>query len=160
MLYLPLDTQQGKKRFCSPAFSCSPSLLKPKKPTRPTPHLMPCHWGKNTEEASPAVALRRLPSGYQPPPTPMSWLDMGSRSLSLFFPINTSREKGKEGGRFWKRRNRGENFEITGEERDKKTERGDCFEKQRWTRREKRGDEQRGKDLSWWNNKGKNRKET
>ena len=152
VLFLPLDTQQGKKRFCSPAFSRSPSLLKPKKPTRPTPHLMPCHWGKNAEGASPTVALGRLPSGCQPPPTPVSWLDMGSRSLSLFFPINTSGEKGKEGGGFEK--------EETGEERDKKTERGDCFEKQRWTRREKRGDEQRGKDLSWWNNKGKNRKET
>jgi hypothetical protein len=41
---------------------------------------------------------------------------MGSRSLSLFFPINTSGEKGKEGGGFEK--------EETGEERDKKNREG------------------------------------
>jgi len=62
--------------------------------------------------------------------------------------------------RFWKKSNRGENFEeIIGEERDEKTEKGDCFEKQKQTRKENRGDEQRGEDLSWRKNKGKNRKE-
>ena len=45
-----------------------------------------------------------------------------------------------------------------GRKETKNTKKGDCFEKQRRPRRENRGDEQRGEDLSWWKNKGKNRK--
>jgi len=85
VLLFPLHTQrQGKKMFCSPItpISLSPSthLHKPKSiDTTYAPH-----WHRRkkkwTSPASGCLVVTRTP------PTPVPWLDRGSRPLSPFFP--------------------------------------------------------------------------
>jgi hypothetical protein len=64
---------------------------------------------------------------------------MGSRSLSLFFPINTSRGKGKEGGGFEKKETGEKILRLQGRKETKK-QKGEIVLKNRDEQGEKKGE--------------------
>jgi hypothetical protein len=117
-------TGRGRRRF-SPLHFPSPFLSQNQKnPTRPTPHLMPCHWGENVDGTSPAGSC--LVAAW-PHYNPYAMIGQGYSPLSPFFSlINTNREtkrsKGKKNLRRWQRvKGRKKNRETKEKRRKKQT---------------------------------------
>jgi hypothetical protein len=144
MLLLPLDTQQGKKKFCSPMFSLSLSL-----PTCPNPDINPRPlWPTTIMEGAwepcPAGSSGRLHKGRLSHPTLSSWLYKGRVAPTPLAPINTPFN------RRWERREktsevieRGMNKTVLEEETEE--------EEGRWKKgniEENNRDEHKGEN--WW----------
>jgi len=93
----PAHVEAGEEEVYSPAFPRSLSLPKSKKPeTTRAPHLAPNKTSRGNKPCG-------WPWGgclvaFQPPPTPVPWLNRGSRPLSPFFFYKYRHKRGTKGG--------------------------------------------------------------